>query len=939
MKQDKKTIKTYFEKGDVPTEEQFVHLIDSYIDSKQETGKPNRRFVIDENGEVSVTEEQKLPEYSLTEISNTKIGLVKNNNIIQEVDLSNYIDDTNLARLVSGTVDTNGIATFKRDDNSTFTVDFSNLISDKTKKLNDLEDVETPNSSLYIMSSRDADDEKGIDNVAIGYRTLEDGAGDNNVIIGSHAGKGVGADAGHLGNKNVFIGKSSGESMKGAEDNVFIGYQSGLNNQWGDRNILIGSKIQNEGIADNDKLNIGNTIKGDLSTKTIEIEKLKLTKLDEGNSKTDQYITIDSSGVIRKVDQQNTNSSNQLQADWNQTDNSQANFIKNKTQTIERTVVIKDHSYNIVNEDIYSIDLFITSIPLIGFKYNNKDYFFHEGDYAADYTDFKIENMITFSNPITNKSFSDTDIFKKFYYKVYEVINEKLPHWSTWQRDGKDVYIPRSGYGATIDPILITNITFHDHLERRTLNTHYSTKTSFSYTSNKNNIIGSRKVDINDKGDEIKSSETFFIDDFKIPSISSWRYLETTSDLINNGEGKFPFITSNELNNLIPEYTLSEITNNKLAFLKNNTIIKEIDLNTYLDDTNLARLVSGTVDTNGIATFKRDDDSTFTVDLSNLKEESTFNKISNLGNETNETLVINKTGESIDNNLNSDVLLKTNHNQNGIYIPDLKDVKRSNSEENDVFYGGMHRAEYIGTNNTKEVFGKYNIGRTSGEGNINSLGGQINIGSHRGTGNIKNALFGTESRAQVENYGGSPSIEGVWNRFSTKINHPKAIVETAVANSSFLELQKGQIKNAYVHRLDLVNPAIANDPELIVNEFAYLKANDGSLNFSPKKAHFINSSVQLPSVFSGVIETKVTLNEIKSASDKALTTKEFNDTNYKIRTLNTSTPQTSASLNTSFPIEENPVNTQVINLDTTESYMYIRISNTTWRRYAVGENI
>lgn len=47
------------------------------------------------------------------------------------IDLSQYIDDTNLARLVSGTVNgTTGIATFTRDDSSTFTVDFSALFDD-----------------------------------------------------------------------------------------------------------------------------------------------------------------------------------------------------------------------------------------------------------------------------------------------------------------------------------------------------------------------------------------------------------------------------------------------------------------------------------------------------------------------------------------------------------------------------------------------------------------------------------------------------------------------------------------------------------------------------------------------------------------------------------------------------------------------------------------
>ena len=47
------------------------------------------------------------------------------------LDLSLYLDDTNLARLVSGSLDGGtGVATFTRDDSSTFTVDFSAFLSD-----------------------------------------------------------------------------------------------------------------------------------------------------------------------------------------------------------------------------------------------------------------------------------------------------------------------------------------------------------------------------------------------------------------------------------------------------------------------------------------------------------------------------------------------------------------------------------------------------------------------------------------------------------------------------------------------------------------------------------------------------------------------------------------------------------------------------------------
>ena len=46
------------------------------------------------------------------------------------IDLSLYLDDTNLARITSGNIDSAGLATFTRDDASTFTIDFSVLLDD-----------------------------------------------------------------------------------------------------------------------------------------------------------------------------------------------------------------------------------------------------------------------------------------------------------------------------------------------------------------------------------------------------------------------------------------------------------------------------------------------------------------------------------------------------------------------------------------------------------------------------------------------------------------------------------------------------------------------------------------------------------------------------------------------------------------------------------------
>ena len=127
MKQNKETLKEHFETGDKPTQQQFADLIDSYVDSKQPNGEANRRFVINETGEVSVASEKIVPVYTLSDIVANKLSLLKDGEVVKEIDLTTYVDDTNLSRLVSGRVDENGLATFTRDDSSTFTLDLNSL--------------------------------------------------------------------------------------------------------------------------------------------------------------------------------------------------------------------------------------------------------------------------------------------------------------------------------------------------------------------------------------------------------------------------------------------------------------------------------------------------------------------------------------------------------------------------------------------------------------------------------------------------------------------------------------------------------------------------------------------------------------------------------------------------------------------------------------------
>ncbi|CAL2080359.1 hypothetical protein [Tenacibaculum sp. 190524A02b] len=135
MEQTKETLKQFFETGDKPTQQQYADLIDSYVDAKQPEGEPNRRFVIDETGKVTVAPAQEIPEYDISNLEGNTLVLLKNGKIVKKINLSSYIDDTNLARLVSGKVDKNGMATFTRDDDSTFTVDFSSIVGGNVQQI------------------------------------------------------------------------------------------------------------------------------------------------------------------------------------------------------------------------------------------------------------------------------------------------------------------------------------------------------------------------------------------------------------------------------------------------------------------------------------------------------------------------------------------------------------------------------------------------------------------------------------------------------------------------------------------------------------------------------------------------------------------------------------------------------------------------------------
>ena len=131
----------------------------------------------------------------------------------------------------------------------------------------------------------------GANNIALGGSALYYNAGNNNISIGrqslyqnrsGYENIAIGELAGQQGknlSRNVLIGRRAGYAMDNARDNIFIGTYVGQSATTGDNNILIGYQTEKPEGASSNYLNIGNTIKGDMSTGLIEMPRLKLTDL------------------------------------------------------------------------------------------------------------------------------------------------------------------------------------------------------------------------------------------------------------------------------------------------------------------------------------------------------------------------------------------------------------------------------------------------------------------------------------------------------------------------------------------------------------------------------------------------------------------------------------------------------------------------------------
>jgi hypothetical protein len=107
----------------------------------------------------------------------------------------------------------------------------------------------------------------GNQQTAIGYQALRYFTGGRNTALGYAAM--VGANGSSTGTRNTVVGDSAGTGITSGSNNVIVGGSSGSTLTSGTGNILIGFNVQAPSATDNNGLNIGNTIYGNVSTKRV----------------------------------------------------------------------------------------------------------------------------------------------------------------------------------------------------------------------------------------------------------------------------------------------------------------------------------------------------------------------------------------------------------------------------------------------------------------------------------------------------------------------------------------------------------------------------------------------------------------------------------------------------------------------------------------------
>lgn len=230
-------------------------------------------------------------------------------------------------------------------------------------------------------------------------------------------------------------------------------------------------------------------------------------------------------------------------------------------------------------------------------------------------------------------------------------------------------------------------------------------------SGNNFNISGVNEILINDPGEGIVwtsgasgNIRLYTVDD---ASDNILNVQGTNASLAVNG---FKVATENWVTGrgYLTSETLTELSlaSNILSYRDETGAVTELDLSLYLDDTNLARLTSGTLNgTTGIATFTRDDNSTFTVDFSAFLADANNYADAVSFNTSTGVLTIGRNGSLSDLTVDLDgrfALSNHTHNSFGGMVTFETNVSGNDDWENSPI--SIYERDGIGTGSTADIY-------------------------------------------------------------------------------------------------------------------------------------------------------------------------------------------------------------------------------------------
>ena len=467
---------------------------------------------------------------------------------VQTVDLTQYLDDTNLARIINGTLNpATGIITFTRDDSTTFTIDASALLDDQDAS-------EVPVTATGNLTATDVQQALEDHQAEIDTNTAKvsaDGSIDTHSDVDVTTNTPATNDVLQWDGSN-FVPASLGTSMDYTVFAIWAEESGGLANnsrQWsfgngstGDINIVLPIDAELFAVSFDYKTGSG--------TASIDIFKnnASLTTTKAFSSKDFETLAVPQSFTAGDYLGFRTNTESVAI-----TDARVAAWFRIRT-TPTTTAVLND-----------LLDVSLTTLSSGQALVYNGSGWANQTIFDGDYNN--LSNLPTLGTAADN---NESDFATAAQGTLASSAVQPGDNVSDLTNDAGYVNTAQASAAAPVQPSDIANFETSTELNVRDTN-----------NRNRANHTGTQTAStISDFTTAVQAAET------------------TTSLSFDNG---------------------TKI----LSYVNEDGSTTNVDLNQFLDDTNLTQIVSGSLNAStGIVTFTRDDASTFTVDFSPLNDQA-----------------------------------------------------------------------------------------------------------------------------------------------------------------------------------------------------------------------------------------------------------------------------------------------------------------------------